>query len=74
MQGLLYTKMKKTFPATEEEKGGYQPWPFAVKIEQAASAGKDMPECVDSEGTSLGDFSVSGGSQLCDCLYLNSGT
>lgn len=75
LQGSLYTKMAKTYPGSgEEEKGGYQPWPFAVKIEQVASAGAGVPECEDVEGTNLGDFSVGDTSQSCDCLYMNTGT
>jgi hypothetical protein len=75
-QGYLYTKMAKSYPASEAKSPSvpYQAWPYAVKIEQVAAAGADTPNCIDSSGNSLGDFSVSDGTQLCDCLYLNYGT
>lgn len=75
LQGYLYTKMKKSYPKDESvHEGGFDPWPYAIKIEQVKGAGQGMPECKDPSGKSLGDFSVEDGTQLCDCLYLNTGT
>jgi len=71
MQGFLYTKKEKSIKG---EKGAFEPWPSAVKIEQVAAARKGVPDCVDAGGSNLGDFSVEDESQLCDCLYLNTGT
>lgn len=74
LQGYLYTKMEKTYPKDEKTISGFEPWPGAIKIEQVAGATAENPRCVDSSGNSLGDFGVEDGSQLCDCLWLNTGT
>lgn len=76
-QAYLYTKMPKTYPANSTETNStdaFTAWPYAVKIEQIAAAGAGVPDCMDSSGDSVGDFSVSDDGQLCDCLYLNTGT
>jgi hypothetical protein len=77
-QGYLYTKMAKTYPSNSTNTMGsstpFSPWPYAVKVEQVSAAGVGTPTCLDPSGQSLGDFSVADGSQLCDCLYLNTGT
>lgn len=77
-QAYLYTKMEKTYPSNSTSSTNttepFTPWPYAVKVEQVAGAGAGTPTCLDSSGNSLGDFSVSDRSQLCDCLYLNTGT
>ncbi|KAE8451372.1 hypothetical protein EG329_004001 [Mollisiaceae sp. DMI_Dod_QoI] len=76
--GYLYTKMPKSYPSnstnTTDSSQAFSPWPYAVKVEQVAAAGEGTPTCVGPEGQSLGDFSVQDGTQLCDCLYLNTGT
>jgi hypothetical protein len=75
LQGYLYTKMAKTYPNNgTDHKGAYDPWPYAVKIEQVSGAVPGSPDCKDAKGKSLGDFSVEDSTQLCDCLYLNTGT
>jgi hypothetical protein len=78
-QGYLYTKMAKTFPkdgngTDTNESQAFAAWPHAVKVEQVASSGSGTPTCLDPSGNSLGDFSVSQQGELCDCLYLNTGT
>ncbi|KAH7391255.1 hypothetical protein BKA64DRAFT_710164 [Cadophora sp. MPI-SDFR-AT-0126] len=78
-QGYLYTQMPKTFStndtnASTDTNTAFPSWPFAVKVEQVASAGAGTPTCLGPTGESLGDFSVADGTQLCDCLYLNTGT
>jgi hypothetical protein len=77
-QAYLYTKMEKTYPnnstSSTNTTEAFTPWPYAAKVEQVAGAGAGTPTCVDPSGNSLGDFSVSDGTQLCDCLYLNTGT
>ncbi|KAG4435272.1 hypothetical protein IFR05_009232 [Cadophora sp. M221] len=78
-QGYLYTKKSKTFITSDtnsstDTNSPFAAWPYAVKIEQVASAGEGTPTCLDPSGESLGDFSVTDGTQLCDCLYLNTGT
>ncbi|KAH7319171.1 hypothetical protein BKA65DRAFT_96090 [Rhexocercosporidium sp. MPI-PUGE-AT-0058] len=78
-QGYLYTKMPKTFFTNDTNSSidtntPFAAWPYAVKVEQVASAGSGTPTCLGPAGQSLGDFSVADGTQLCDCLYLNTGT
>jgi hypothetical protein len=77
-QAYLYTKMEKTYPnnstASTNTTDAFMPWPYAAKVEQVTGAGAGTPTCLDPSGNSLGDFSVSDGTQLCDCLYLNTGT
>ena len=75
LQASLYTKMEKTYPnsstASTDPSNAFTPWPYAVKVEQVSDAGAGIPTCVDSSGNSVGDFSVSDTSQMCDCLYVN---
>jgi hypothetical protein len=77
-QAYLYTKMEKTYPsnstASTNATEAFAPWPFAAKVEQVAGAGAGTPACLDASGNVLGDFSVSDTTQLCDCVYLNTGT
>ena len=75
-QAYLYTKIAKTYPnnSTTNTTEPFMPWPYAVKVEQVTGAGVGTPTCLDPSGNSLGDFSVSDRTQLCDCLYLNTGT
>jgi len=75
--GYLYTKMAKTYTSSTngtDSSGAFIPWPYAVKVEQVTGAGSDVPTCVGPTGQVLGDFSVDDRTQLCDCLYLNTGT
>jgi hypothetical protein len=75
LQAYLYTKREKTYPLNEVgEGGGFMPWPGAVKIEQVAGAKLGSPRCVDGSGGNLGEFGDEDGTQLCDCLWLNTGT
>ncbi|TAQ90721.1 hypothetical protein B7494_g898 [Chlorociboria aeruginascens] len=75
-KAYLYTKMAKTYPESGSGNAGgvYGEWPFAVKVEQVATSGIGTPSCLDVHGDSVGDFSVPTSGELCDCLYLNTGT
>lgn len=79
-QGYLYTKMAKTYPnnGTGSAQGGqgeaYEDWPYAVRVEQTAAAASNTPTCLGPDGQVLGDFSVSDTSEMCNCLYFNTGT
>jgi hypothetical protein len=77
-QGYLYTQMAKTYPnnSTNDTNTSdpFTPWPYAVKIEEVAAAAAGTPTCLGPSGESLGNFGISDGTQLCDCLYLNYGT
>ena len=75
LQAYLYTKKQKTYPPNEAgERGSFKAWPGAVKVEQVTGAKMGNPRCVDMGGQSLGEFGVEDGTQLCDCLWLNTGT
>jgi hypothetical protein len=78
LQAYLYTKMEKSYPSNGTNDTNttepFAPWPYAVKVEQVSAAGPRTPTCLDASGNSMGDFSVSDTADLCDCLYLNSGT
>ncbi|KAL2063580.1 hypothetical protein VTL71DRAFT_5385 [Oculimacula yallundae] len=79
-QGYLYTKMPKTYmtnnetSSTDTTNAAFAAWPYAVKVEQVASAGSGTPTCLGPSGENLDDSSVPDTTQLCDCLYLNTGT
>ena len=77
-QAYLYTKMEKSYPENSTSSTNttvpFAPWPYAVKVEQVSAAGAGTPTCLDASGNSMGDFSVSDTAELCDCLYLNTGT
>jgi hypothetical protein len=75
-RGYLYTKLNATYgsSANATDKGAYQAWPHAVRVEQIATAAANSPTCLGPQGQSLGNFSVQDTSQECQCLYLNSGT
>jgi hypothetical protein len=78
-QGYLYTKMDATYGSssganTSDTSDPFAPWPYAVRVEQIATAGTNTPTCLGPDSQSLGNFSVSDDSQLCDCVYLNTGT
>ncbi len=77
-QAYLYTKMEKTYPSNStnatDTSMPFTAWPYAVKVEQVTGAGAGTPTCLGPSGQSLGDFSVADETQLCDCLYLNTGT
>jgi hypothetical protein len=75
LQAYLYTKRKKTYPKDEPNQvSGFELWPGAVKIEQVTGGRPGSPKCVEQSGNSLGEFGVEDGTQLCDCLWLNTGT
>ena len=77
LQAYMYTRMPKTYPSNSTDTNStdpYAPWPYAVKVEQVAGSAAGSPTCLDPSGKSVGDFSVSEPGQLCDCLYLNTGT
>lgn len=77
LQTYLYTRLPKTYPINNTDtntNGSFASWPYAVKIEQVAASGSGTPTCLDPSGNSVGDFSITGGDQICDCLYLNTGT
>lgn len=75
LQAYLYTKKARTYPNDGTGgSAGFELWPGAVKIEQVAGAKMGSPRCVDGSGNSLGEFGVEDGTQLCDCLWLNTGT
>lgn len=76
LQAYLYTKMPKTYPpnSTINNSSAFTAWPYAVRVEQLAQSGPDTPTCLDRAGNSLGDYSIEETGQICDCVYINTGT
>lgn len=80
MSATIYTRRRAEYPANmtssvtaTNPSSSFDPWPFAVEIEQKASSGPGIPDCVNSKGLSLGDFAVQGGQGNCGCVYSNFG-
>lgn len=65
--------MNATVGSSGNATGPYMPWPYAVRVEQTAVAGVNVPTCVGPQGQVLGDFSVQDASQECGCVYTNAG-
>jgi hypothetical protein len=69
--------MARTFGGNSTDMGTGQPfaqWPFAVRVQQSSGAGVGTPACLGPQGQSLGSFSVADSTEMCECLYLNTGT
>ncbi|KAH7138685.1 hypothetical protein B0J11DRAFT_22578 [Dendryphion nanum] len=75
LQAVLYTKMAKTFPSSTESDGNpsFPAWPFAVRIEQSAAGGSNVPACkkTGSGETVTEGLEAQDQSTLCSCLYKN---
>ncbi|TLD38460.1 hypothetical protein E2P81_ATG01003 [Venturia nashicola] len=76
--GYLYTKQAKEYPTavTGDGNPAFQPWPFAIRVEQIAGAGDDSPTCYTykngNQGARIqGNFTISDTQMLCDCIYRN---
>lgn len=82
LEAKLYTKMSKTYPpstspsgdAGSDGQGGvWSSWPYAATVVQTASGGRDVPQCFDAQGHSIGTFTPENGGE-CSCEYQNYGT
>lgn len=79
MSATVWTRMRASYPATITDvpapvnaSTAFAPWPFAVEVAQVQQAGAGVPDCLDSRGVSVGNFSVTGGSAAeCGCWYSN---
>ncbi|KAI9806476.1 MAG: hypothetical protein M1833_003663 [Piccolia ochrophora] len=89
LQAQLFTKQNKTYPspskASQVPTGGavtggsdaeFQPWPFAVRVEQVVSGGANVPACFKTTDGIVGeriagDFDNAGPGSSCSCLYKN---
>jgi len=77
MTGYLYTKRAKNYPSSSDNTGNatYQAWPYAVRVEQTAGGGQDVPECFRTTNGNLGDrignTTATDPTTLCSCLYRN---
>ncbi|KAI9719392.1 MAG: hypothetical protein M1812_003463 [Candelaria pacifica] len=86
LQTYLYTRKGKTYPpasststsstVSSDSISGYQPWPYAVKIEQVILGGADVPECYKKINGNTGDRITTGlapkrATDQCSCLYQN---
>ncbi|KAF1851540.1 uncharacterized protein K460DRAFT_401557 [Cucurbitaria berberidis CBS 394.84] len=74
LQGSLYTKMHRTFPADTIAVSGATSnvWPYAVRVEQSVAGGENVPSCKKSSGESVtGSLKAQEAGTLCSCLYKN---
>lgn len=78
-EGTLYTHMTKTYGQNSSSNNtgdSFIPWPYAASVTQSANAGSNVPECFDTKGAQIGNFTVQAaqtGGQTCDCMYMNFG-
>jgi len=81
--GVLYTKMPKTYPSNTTfpipapPSGAYQPWPYAVEVQQRASGGDGVPDCYQLMNGNTGahvDVGTESSGKTCLCAYQNYGT
>ncbi|KAI8933749.1 hypothetical protein NX059_009463 [Plenodomus lindquistii] len=72
IQGVLYTKMKRTYPDdTIAVQGANSPaWPYAARIEQNIAGGQGIPSCRRNGGDQV-SLASQDASTLCSCLYKN---
>ncbi|KAI4235038.1 MAG: hypothetical protein L6R40_006584 [Gallowayella cf. fulva] len=90
LQGTLYTKKPKNYPAPlatttataedeNENSDAFQPWPYAVDIQQTIAGGDAVPQCFRSTANgNLGDRMTEGisprpESATCACEWRNFG-
>ncbi|KAM0559393.1 hypothetical protein ACHAPJ_004420 [Fusarium lateritium] len=52
-----------------DDSGKFKSWPGDAEIVQRRMPGSGSPDCVDSEGDSIGD--IKSGSGTCECRYAN---
>ncbi|KAL5431051.1 hypothetical protein PMIN07_009318 [Paraphaeosphaeria minitans] len=77
LQGDMYTKMAKEYPSDQDPdpSTSYTTWPYAVRIEQTAAGGNNVPSCYKSTSSGQHGESVSlkaeDATTLCSCLYRN---
>jgi hypothetical protein len=71
--GYLYTKAAKQYPADGQAlpAGGNSTWPFAMRFEEVAAGGQNVPDCYAVDGQSISGIQAADGGSLCDCLYRN---
>jgi hypothetical protein len=76
-QGTFYTRMDKSEYLQQETPvelasglAKYAEWPKALKIEQSASGGENVPECHFSQGR-FGPPQTKDRAMMCSCLYKN---
>ena len=55
---------------------GFQPWPYAVRVEEFIGGGNDVPSCYKVVNGNIGDrinngISPKGAENVCSCLYKN---
>jgi hypothetical protein len=77
LSATLWTRTRADYPASiaavpepKEASTNFAPWPFQVDIAEVQAPGAGVPECVDTRGATLGDFSRAGGGS-CGCWYAN---
>ncbi|KAF2093520.1 hypothetical protein NA57DRAFT_69233 [Rhizodiscina lignyota] len=78
-QSYLYTQMAKDYPSSgiKDANASYTEWPFAMRVEEVAGGGDNVPNCYKTNNNVVGDqidsdsLKPQAGGELCDCLYLN---
>ncbi|OAG07743.1 uncharacterized protein CC84DRAFT_1258774 [Paraphaeosphaeria sporulosa] len=77
LQGVMYTKMAKEYPSDQDPDASttYTTWPYAVKVEQTAAGGNNVPSCYKTTSSGQHGESVSLEAEvettMCSCLYKN---
>ncbi|KZF22051.1 hypothetical protein L228DRAFT_239073 [Xylona heveae TC161] len=86
-QASLYTKKGQTYPSSgqaslassgSQTTTPFEPWPFAVEVEQVVNGGQNVPMCRESVNGNLGDRITNGlspqsANSQCSCFYQNWG-
>lgn len=77
LQGVMYTKMAKEYPSDQDPdaRTSYTTWPYAVKVEQTAAGGDNVPNCYKTTSSGQHGESVRLDAEdkttMCSCLYKN---
>ena len=80
LRAELYTRMAGNNTAGGSGVGGdgasYTPWPFAVRVEQVAAGGEDVPDCYEVRDGVVGARITTGleaesAGEECSCVYQN---
>ncbi|KAH8728459.1 hypothetical protein GQ44DRAFT_609460 [Phaeosphaeriaceae sp. PMI808] len=74
IQATLYTKMARTYPRDTISVGKTEnpAWPYAIRVEQSAAGGENVPSCKRKSGEQVFDgLKAQDPGTLCSCLYKN---
>ncbi|KAL9000180.1 MAG: hypothetical protein Q9169_001082 [Polycauliona sp. 2 TL-2023] len=83
LEGNLYTKKARNYPSpspaeppSASSTDKFQPWPYAIDIQQTIGGGQDSPQCFRMQSGRLGDRIINGRTpkgenEECSCEYKN---